>query len=591
MTVHLRSGKQIATDMVLLSIGVRPETKLAKDAGLAIGERGGITVNDYMQTSDADIYALGDAVEVRHLVTGQPALIPLAGPANKQGRIVADNIVFGNKEKYPGSIGTSIAKVFDLTVAAAGANAKLLQRNNIPYISSYTHGASHAGYYPGAVPLSIKILFAPENGKLLGAQIVGFNGVDKRIEMLAQVIQRGGTVHDLTELEHAYAPPYSSAKDPVNMAGFVAENILNKKSRIIQWRELAELPADTIRIDVRTHDEYKLGTIPGFINIPVDEVREHLDELPKEKPIVVTCAVGLRGYLAYRILVQNGFKHVRNLSGGYKTWSVATAPIKEIVSHKPEIPESTSYGNSDSQINLLKVDACGLMCPGPVMQLKKNYKALKIGEQLQITATDQAFGKDVTSWCKMTGAELVALENKNGVVAATIRKQEKTASCEISRNNADNKTLIVFSDDLDKALASFVIANGAASTGKKVTMFFTFWGLNVIKKQHKPTVTKDIFGKMFGWMLPTHSGKLKLSKMNMGGAGSWMMRLIMKRKRIDSLESLIQQAIDNGVEMIACTMSMDVMGVQKEELMDNVTLGGVASYLERAEEANVNLFI
>ena len=591
VTVHLRSGKQIATDMVLLSIGVRPETKLAKDAGLAIGERGGIAVNDYMQTSDADIYALGDAVEVRHLVTGQPALIPLAGPANKQGRIVADNIVFGNKKKYPGSIGTSIAKVFDLTVAAAGANAKLLQQNNIPYISSYTHGASHAGYYPGAVPLSIKILFAPENGKLLGAQIVGFNGVDKRIEMLAQVIQRGGTVHDLAELEHAYAPPYSSAKDPVNMAGFVAENILNKKSRIIQWRELAELPADTIRIDVRTHDEYKLGTNPGFINIPVDELREHLDELPKEKPIVVTCAVGLRGYLAYRILVQNGFKHVRNLSGGYKTWSVATAPIKEIVSHKPEIPESTSYGNSDSQINLLKVDACGLMCPGPVMQLKKNYEALKIGEQLQITATDQAFGKDVTSWCKMTGAELVALENKNGVVAATIRKQEKTASCEISRNNADNKTLIVFSDDLDKALASFVIANGAASTGKKVTMFFTFWGLNVIKKQHKPTVTKDIFGKMFGWMLPTHSGKLKLSKMNMGGAGSWMMRLIMKRKRIDSLESLIQQAIDNGVEMIACTMSMDVMGVQKEELMDNVTLGGVASYLERAEEANVNLFI
>ena len=569
VTVHLRSGKQIATDMVLLSIGVRPETKLAKDAGLAIGERGGITVNDYMQTSDANIYALGDAVEVRHLVTGQPALIPLAGPANKQGRIVADNIVFGNKEKYPGSIGTSIAKVFDLTVAAAGANAKLLQRNNIPYISSYTHGASHAGYYPGAVPLSIKILFAPENGKLLGAQIVGFNGVDKRIEMLAQVIQRGGTVHDLAELEHAYAPPYSSAKDPVNMAGFVAENILNKKSRIIQWRELAELPADTIRIDVRTHDEYKLGTIPGFINIPVDELREHLDELPKEKPIVVTCAVGLRGYLAYRILVQNGFKHVRNLSGGYKTWSVATAPIKEIVSHKPEIPESTSYGNSDSQINLLKVDACGLMCPGPVMQLKKNYEALKIGEQLQITATDQAFGKDVTSWCKMTGAELVALENKNGVVAATIRKQEKTASCEISRNNANNKTLIVFSDDLDKALASFVIANGAASTGKKVTMFFTFWGLNVIKKQHKPTVTKDIFGKMFGWMLPTHSGKLKLSKMNMGGAGSWMMRLIMKRKRIDSLESLIQQAIDNGVEMIACTMSMDVMGVQKEELISN----------------------
>lgn len=589
VTVHLRSGKQIATDMVLLSIGVRPETKLAKEAGLAIGERGGITVNDYMQTSDADIYALGDATEVKNLVTGQPSLIPLAGPANKQGRIVADNIIFGNKKKYAGSIGTSIAKVFDLTVATTGANAKLLQRNNIPYTSSYTHGASNAGYYPGAVPMSIKILFDPENGKLLGAQIVGFNGVDKRIEMLEQVIQRGGTVYDLTELEHAYAPPYSSAKDPVNMAGFVAENILKGKSKIIQWRKLAELPADTIRIDVRTRDEHKLGSIPGFINIPVDELREHLDELPKDKLIVVSCAVGLRGYLAYRILVQNGFKNVRNLSGGYKTWSVATAPVKEVA---PCNPGSSEGANCEcSAIPTLKVDACGLMCPGPVMQLKKNYETLKTGEQLQITATDQAFGKDVASWCKVTGAELVALENKNGVVAATIRKQEKTAPHASVQNNADNKTLIVFSDDLDKALASFVIANGAASTGKKVTMFFTFWGLNVIKKQQKPAVSKDIFGKMFGWMLPAHSGKLKLSKMNMGGAGSWMMRLIMKQKRIDSLESLIQQAVDNGVEMIACTMSMDVMGVQKEELMDNVTLGGVASYLERAEEANVNLFI
>ncbi len=588
VAVHLHSGKQIATDMVLLSIGIRPETKLAKDAGLAIGKRGGIAVNDYMQTSDANIYALGDAVEVRHLITGQPALIPLAGPANKQGRIVADNIIFGNKKKYAGSIGTSIAKVFDLTVAATGANAKLLKQNNIPYISSYTHGVSHAGYYPNAVPLSIKILFAPQSGKLLGAQVVGFDGVDKRIEMLEQVIQRGGTVYDLTELEHAYAPPYSSAKDPVNMAGFVAENILNERSRIIQWRELAELPADTIRIDVRTRDEYKLGTIPGFINIPVDELREHSDELPKEKPIVVTCAVGLRGYLAYRILVQKGFKNVRNLSGGYKTWSMATAPVKETVPCKPV---NTSCECPTTQATPLKVDACGLMCPGPVMQLKKNYETLKAGAQLQITATDQAFGKDVASWCKITGAELIALENKNGVVAATIRKQEKTTPCNTPRNNAENKTLIVFSDDLDKALASFVIANGAASTGKKVTMFFTFWGLNVIKKQHKPTVSKDIFGKMFNWMLPAHSGKLKLSKINMGGAGSWMLRLIMKRNRIDSLESLIRQAIDNGVEMIACTMSMDVMGIQKEELLDNVTLGGVASYLERAEEANVNLFI
>lgn len=595
IVVHLRSGKQISTDLVILSIGVRPETKLAKEAGLSIGTLGGIAVNEYMQTSDPAIYALGDAVEVLNPVTGKPALIPLAGPANKQGRIVADNIVFGNRETYRGTIGTSIAKVFDLTVAAAGANAKLLKREGIPYQSSYTHSASHAGYYPGAVPMSIKILFSPDNGQLLGAQVVGFDGVDKRIEMLEQVIQSKGTVYDLTELEQAYAPPYSSAKDPVNMAGYVAENILTKKVEVIDWRKISQLGSDTILVDVRTADEYSLGAIPGAINIPVDELRNRLSELPKDKPIVVTCAVGLRGYLAYRILVQHGYKDVKNLSGGYKTWSIATAKpvLKQTESNqqttKPKEPSAITAARPALQ-KTVQIDACGLQCPGPVMQLKKHYAEINTGDRLLITATDQGFGKDVGAWCNMTGAQLVSVENKSGIIHATIEKAESKSSCKMV-NGSDNKTLIVFSDDLDKALASFVIANGAASTGKKVTMFFTFWGLNVIKRRQKPAVSKDIFGKMFGWMLPSHSGKLKLSKMNMGGAGSWMMRLIMKKKHIDSLESLIAQAAENGVEMIACTMSMDVMGVKEEELMDNVTLGGVATYLERAEDANVNLFI
>ena len=593
--VHLRSGKQITTDLVILSIGVRPETRLAKEAGLSLGTLGGIAINDYMQTSDPDIYALGDAVEVRHLVTGKPALIPLAGPANKQGRIVANNIVYGNRETYPGTMGTSIAKVFDLTVAAAGANAKLLKREGITYQSSYTHSASHAGYYPGAVPMSVKILFSPENGQLLGAQIVGFDGVDKRIEMFAQVIQRKGTVYDLATLEHAYAPPYSSAKDPVNMAGYVAENILTQKVEIVHWRDIAGLQKDTLLLDVRTADEYSLGTLPNAINIPVDELRTRLSELPKDKPIVVSCAVGLRGYLAYSILTQHGFKNVKNLSGGYKTWSVASAKPISVMGNgtqkaidPPKVSRPTPSQVSEKQT--VRIDACGLQCPGPVLQLKKHYAEINTGDRLLITATDQGFGKDVAAWCNMTGAQLVGVENKSGVIHATIEKGEPKSSCKVL-GGADNKTLIVFSDDLDKALASFVIANGAASTGKKVTMFFTFWGLNVIKKRQKPSVSKDLFGKMFGWMLPSHSGKLKLSKMNMGGAGSWMMRLIMKKKHIDSLESLIAQAAENGIEMIACTMSMDVMGVKKEELMDNVTLGGVATYLERAEEANINLFI
>lgn len=593
LAVHLSSGKTVQTDLVILSIGVRPENQLAREAGLSLGERGGIQVNAYLQTSDPDIYALGDAAEIQHLITHKPAMIPLAGPANKQGRIAADNIVYGNKEVYKGAMGTSIAKIFDLTVAAAGANAKLLKREGIPYISSYTHGSSHAGYYPGAVPLSIKILFAPETGVLLGAQVVGFGGVDKRIEMLAQTIQHEGTIYDLMELEHAYAPPYAAAKDPVNMAGFVADNILKDRVRIITWRDIDKLEADVVKIDVRTKDEYSLGTIPGFINIPVDELREHLDELPKDKPIVVTCAVGLRGYLAYRILVQNGFKNVRNLSGGYKTWSTATAPVCNDAhcQAQADTEEKTDDGQpANAPKPVLSVDACGLMCPGPILQLKKNYAELKEGEALVIKATDQAFGKDVASWCKMTGAQLTSLENRNGIVAATIQKTAPVCSAATSQP-ADHKTIVVFSDDLDKALASFVIANGAAAAGKKVTLFFTFWGLNIIKKQNKPAVEKDLMGKMFGWMLPSSSEKLKLSKMNMGGMGSKMMRMIMKQKRIDSLESLIQQAIDNGVEMIACTMSMDVMGVKQEELLDHVKLGGVATYLERAEEANLNLFI
>lgn len=583
----LQSGNSIESDFVILSIGVRSDISLAKDAGLEIGKLGGILVDSYMQTSDSNIYALGDAVEVIHGVTGNSAKVPLAGPANKQGRIVANNIVQGNKQKYNGSIGTAIAKVFDLTVASTGANAKMLKQVEIPYISSWTHSLSHAGYYPGAVNLSMKIIFSPKDGRLFGAQIVGYDGVDKRIEMLAQVIQHKGTIYDLTELEHAYAPPYSSAKDPVNMAGFVADNVLSGRLNTISWREINTLSEDTVRIDVRTTDEYSLGTIPGFINIPVDELREHLSDIPKNKPLVLTCAVGLRGYIAYRILFQNGYTNVRNLSGGYKTWSMATADV--INKHNKMEKDICSSPKSE---NMLSLDACGLMCPGPIMQLKKTYDKMEIGASLCVKATDPGFEKDVKSWCKVVGASLESVQNVGGIISAKITKANQSEDkVSTSVSSGKNKTIIVFSDDLDKALASFVLANGAAATGRAVTMFFTFWGLNVIKKSSKPKVKKDIFAKMFGWMLPSDSRHLSLSKMNMFGLGSKMMRHIMKLHQIDSLESLRQQAIENGVEMIACTMSMDVMGVSKEELLDNVSLGGVAAYMERAEEANMNLFI
>ena len=325
ISVQLDNGQTIDTEMVILSIGVRPETKLAKESGLTIGNLGGISVDEFMQTSDKNIYALGDAIEVLNPVINKKALIPLAGPANKQARIIADNIIFGNKNTYAGTIGTSVAKVFDLTVAATGVNSRILDREHIAHIQSFTHSNSHAGYYPEAKQMSVKINFDKTSGKLLGAQIVGEKGVDKRIDVFAQIIKNGGTIFDLQQFEHGYAPPYASAKEVVNMAGFVAENIMDEQAKIIQWDEIDSLNRnDNLLIDTRTAYEFAQGHIEGAINIPVDEIRDRLMDIPNNKRVILICAVGLRGYVAARILMQNCYKDVYNLSGGYKTYWYAT---------------------------------------------------------------------------------------------------------------------------------------------------------------------------------------------------------------------------------------------------------------------------
>ena len=597
LKVTFKNGQSIAADIVILSIGVRPETNLARAAGLTIGPAGGIAVNDYLQTSDESIYAIGDAIEYRHPITGKPWLNYLAGPANRQGRIAADNIL-GAKIAYEGSIGTSIAKVFDMTVASTGLPGKRLRVEGIDYMSSTIHPSSHAGYYPDAMPMSIKITFDKQTGRLYGGQIVGYDGVDKRIDELALVIKHEGTIYDLMKVEQAYAPPFSSAKDPVALAGYVAEDIIIGKTNPIYWRELRDIEMENkFLLDVRTPDEFALGTLPGAVNIPLDELRDRLTELPKDRMIYTFCAVGLRGYLAYRILTQHGFEKVRNLSGGLKTYRAATAPIiihEDNDSEIEEMPIQQKGAASAAPIaaaKTIRVDACGLQCPGPILKMKKTMDGLASGERVEITATDPGFPRDAAAWCSSTGNQLVSKEASGGKSVVIIEKGEPKSCNIVTSCEGKGKTFIMFSDDLDKALATFVLANGAAATGQKVTIFFTFWGLNVIKKLHKPKMEKDIFGKMFGMMLPSSSKKLKLSKMSMGGIGGKMMRYIMKEKGIDSLESLRQQALENGVEFIACQMSMDVMGVKQEELMDEVTIGGVATYMERADNANVNLFI
>lgn len=325
--VSTEKGYDIPCDMVILSVGVRPENHLAKEAGLELGERGGIRVDATMRTSDANIYAVGDAAEILDFITGLPTMTALAGPANRQARIAADNAM-GRKSTYKGSLGTSVVKVLDLTVAATGAGERVLKAHHIPYRTSYTHSWSHASYYPGATTMSIKLIFSPSSGRILGAQIVGQDGVDKRIDVLATAIHSAMTVYDLEELELAYAPPYSSAKDPVNIAGYVASNILKDDLEPIYWNELGGYdPATTVLLDVRQSDELETaGAIDGARHIPLGELREWLADLDRNKDYLVFCAVGFRGYLAYRVLSQNGFK-AKSLSGGYKTYLGAKEQI------------------------------------------------------------------------------------------------------------------------------------------------------------------------------------------------------------------------------------------------------------------------
>jgi len=588
LDVVLNSGTTITADLVILAIGVTPDTAFIRESGIQLGSRGHILVNEHMVTSIPDIYAVGDAIEVKDFINGQVAAIPLAGPANKQGRIAADNIA-GIPSFFKGTQGTSIIKVFSITGATTGNNERTLKRLNQPYHVVYVHPFSHATYYPGAVQNSLKLLFN-EEGRILGAQGVGTQGVDKSIDVIATAIRLKGTVADLTDLELAYAPPYSSAKDPVNMLGFAAENILAGRTEVFTYESLANYKSEeTILLDVRSPLEFNNGSLPGAINIPLDTLRQRLGELDKNKLILAYCKMGLQGYLASCILRQNGFK-VKNMTGGFKS-AVNFSPVQE----KP--PSTITLGAlKDASISFHhSLDACGLCCPGPLMQVKSAIDKMNVHEILRVTASDPGFTEDIKAWCKQTGNPLMDVSKSKGIITAFIKKDnlpktELPVGGEMNKGK-DNKTIVVFSGELDKAMAAFIIANGAAAMGKKVTLFFTFWGLNILRKREPISVKKSFMDKMFGFMMPRGSKALKLSNMNMLGMGTKMMRMVMKNKNVSSLEELIQSAMTAGIEIVACQMSLDVMGLKQEELLDGVKIGGVGYYLNEAEDSNVNLFI
>lgn len=630
--ILLNSGKSCTVDMVILSIGIKPNSKLAKEANLVLNERGGIVVNEYLQTSDPSIYAVGDVIEVENPILSNKTMIPLAGPANKQARIAADNIA-GDNLKYQGTMGTSVAKVFDLTSASVGVNERMLtqlgKKKDVDYHTALIYQKSHAGYYPGATTLALKLIFGTM-GQIYGGQIVGVEGADKRIDTLATVMKLGGKVHDLTELELAYAPPFSSAKDPVNMLGFTAENILNGLVSFIEPKELDEILAeeeqskDYIVLDVTEEVERMVYQIPKSYHIPLGQLRQRLDELDKNKTIVPYCAIGVRSYNAARILEQHGFHKVKVLSGGtsfYKAMhhevyfnaykkneedmrseesltngsekvEAAEAPMKRLQESEALMGSEALKEIPVEEIHIL--DCCGLQCPGPILKVNETLSKCKDGEVIKVTATDMGFARDVEAWCRRTGNTLVKVER--GSKENTVYIKKGNESCSILNSVVpttlpQGKTIIVFSGDLDKVLASFIIANGARALGRPVTMFFTFWGLNALRKPEKVKVKKPFMDRMFGAMMPRGSKKLKLSKLNMGGMGTKMMQKVMKDKNVNSVEELMMQALKSGIKLVACTMSMDVMGITKEELIDGVEFAGVATYLGDAEESNVNLFV
>lgn len=618
LDIVLKSGRVVAADTVVLSIGVKPNSRLAKDAGLELNERGYVKVNENMETSDPDIYAAGDVVETYSVVTGDRQPAPLASPAAKEGRIIADRIA-GRDSKYAGFNGTSIARVFHMAAASTGLNEKELKRRGEAKGKDYETVVltqnSHVGFYPGSAPMLIKLIFRVPSGKVLGAQIVGADGADKRIDVISTVIRFGGTVEDLKNLELAYAPPYSSAKDPVNMAGFVAENFLTGLVRFSGY----EIPDDAVILDVREDPELLAYSIPGARHIPLTQFRDRMGELDKKQHYVAMCSVGVRSYTAARILMQSGFSDVEVFPGGTNLFRALERragddpddciPGAEITGLFQE--KECDAGAGDT-VPAVKLNCCGMQCPGPLMKVNDMVKTMENGKKLAVTASDPGFVRDIKAWAKKTGNAVISSgENDEGYYALIQKGLAGAADGDSAAGTAvapaqgiavkqagsaaapaakDGQTIIVFSGDFDKVMAAFIIANGATAMGKKVTMFFTFWGLTALLKPEK-TVKKSGMEKMFGAMLPRGVDELGLSRMNMGGMGGKMMKKIMREKNVSSLDSLIKEGIRQGVTMMACTMSMDVMGIKKEELIDGVELAGVGTYLGAAEDASSNLFI
>ncbi len=610
--VELKTGELVDTDLVVMAAGVRPATELAEEAGIELGPRGGIKVDEHMRTNAPDVWAAGDAVEVDHLVLEGKHLIPLAGPANRQGRVVAENMC-GRDTTFGAVQGTSIVKMFDMVAGATGANQRQLTEAGVPFERVQIHPSGHAGYYPGTAKMHLKVLFEPGTGKLLGAGAVGFDGVDKRLDVLATAIRAGMTVFDLQELELAYAPPFGSAKDPINMVGFVGANLLQGDIHLWYPSEYPDATEGARIIDVREPNEYTVWHLPGAENVPLATIRDACGDWDRDVPLRVYCAVGFRSYLAYRALVQRGFTDVAMLSGGSTTFrAYHDMPLTEGVdTPEPTVnyAEATTGANTGAGTTTLApagtgvmaaivptgvsvdLDCTGLACPGPIMKLQARVDELNPGDEILVHVSDPGFRLDAPAWAGKNGHELLTIVPEGPGYAATFRKGGPVAAGAAAARIKDKKTLIAFSGDFDRMLAVFILANAALSMGDEVSIFFTFWGLNALRKERPPAREKSAMDKAFGLMMPSGPEKMPLSTMNMLGGGPALIKRIMKDNNVPSLPELIASAQANGVRLVACTMTMDLLGISEDDLIDGVELGGAAMMFGESNESNGQFFV
>ena len=597
--VKLQGKENVPFDLIFQTAGLSPNTKFLEGSGIKVDDRGIILTNEFMQTNNKDIYAGGDLVYSTHVVSKEKVFAPLAWGAVRQAKVIANNIM-GLTDKQPPTFQTSIIKVFRIPGAQTGLTEREAKKIGIDYDISFVNINNHAGYYPGSQKVNFKLIFEKKTNKILGAQSIGVSS-DKKIDIIVSAIAGKLDLYQLLNLNLSYSPPYGSAKDVINVAAAVA---INKIERNFKTKLARDIQIGETTIDVRPTEITEINPFDGAINIPLMQLREKIFQIPKDKEINLLCNTGHDSYNAISILLGHGYTKLTNITGGFNLFKEHQKAIRGVVKRKEIInSESNSpkqAGNSNSKV--INVDCSGLACPGPIMKLHKAITEGKNGDIFNVIATDFGFEDDIVTWTKKNKHTLLSISNDGQTVKASISKGSKMtmdvgkdskALAQMMIGEKENATIVLFSGNYDKVIAALIIAQAAASIGKKVTVFATFWGLNAlrIKPDKRSGHKKKIMKKMFGIMMPMGVDKMGLSSMNMGGIGKKIIASTMKKHNVKSPSEMLNDSIGLGVDFIACTMSMDLLGITKDEIIKGASFAGAAKYVSKADDSSITLFI